>query len=132
MLAGDFVCLLLRRLHVALAAGSLFLLETALRLAQLAERRAGLTGTAWVAGRRRSPHCVGSLPRGLRGLREVGTIALARQALELPRRFFSLLGERALARAAALAALPRERLLALPLRFLLLPAGQLAQFFHQR
>ena len=42
VLARDLLGLLLRRLHVALAARALLLLEPALRLAQLAERRAGL------------------------------------------------------------------------------------------
>jgi hypothetical protein len=36
-------------LHVALAAGALLLLETALRFAQLTERRAGLPGAAWIS-----------------------------------------------------------------------------------
>ena len=132
VLARDLIGLLLRRLHVAFTAGALFLLETALRLAQLPERRAGLPGAARISRRCRAPHGVGGLPRGLSGLREIGTIAFARQAFELSRRFFRLLGECALARAAALAALPGERLLPLALGFLLLPAGQLAQLFHQR
>ncbi len=131
MLARDFFGLLLRRLHVAFAAGALLLLEPALRLAQLPERRASLPCAARITGRCRAPHGVGGLPRGLSGLREIGTITLARQPLELSRRLFGLFGERALARAAALAALPGERLLPLALRFLLLPAGQLAQLFHQ-
>ena len=132
MLARDLLGLLLRALHVALAARALLLLEPALRLAQLAERGAGLSGAARISGRCRAPHGVGGLPHLLRGLREIGAIALARQPLELPRGFFGLLGQRALARAAALAALAGQRLLPLPLGFLLLPARELAQFFHQR
>ena len=132
MLARDLLGLLLRALHVALAARTLLLLEPPLRFAQLAERRAGLSRAARIAGRRRAPHRVGGLPHLLRRLREIRTIALARQPLELPRRFFGLLGERALALAAALSALARERLLPLPLGFLLLPSRELAQLFHQR
>ena len=132
MLARDLLRLLLRALHVALAARALLLLEPALRLAQLSERGAGLAGAARIAGGRRAPHGVGGLPHLLRRLREIGTVALARQALELPRGFFGLLRQRALARAAALAALAGERLLPLPLGFLLLPARELAQLLHQR
>src|SRR5262249_24204904 len=46
--------------------------------------------------------------------------------------FLGLLGELALAIAAALAHLPGHRLHPLPLGFLFLPAGELAQLFHQR
>ena len=132
MLARDLLGLLLRALHIALAARALLLLEPPLCLAQLAECGAGLAGAARISRRRRAPHRIGGLPHLLRRLREIGSIALARQALELPRGFFGLFGQRTLARAAALAALARQRLLPLALGFLLLPARELAQFLHQR
>ena len=132
MLAGDLFGLLLRALHVSLPARALFLLESPLRFAELAERGAGLTRGARIARRRRTPHRIGRLPHLLCGLREVGTIPLARQPLELSRGFFGLIGERALAGAAALTDLTGERLLPLPLGFLLLPSRELAQFLHQR
>ena len=132
MLARDLLGLLLRALHIALAARALLLLEPALCLSQLAECGAGLAGAARISGRSRTPHGVGGLPHLLRGLREIGTVTFARQALELPRGFLGLFGQRTLARAAALAALARQSLQPLPLGFLLLPARELAQFFHQR
>ena len=132
MLAGDVFGLLLSALHVALASRALLLLEPPLRFTKLAEGGVRLTGAARVSRRCRPPHRVGGLPHLLRRLRKIGTIAFARQALELTSGFFRLFRERALAGAAALAALPGECLLALPLGFLLLPSRKLAQLLHQR
>ena len=132
VLARDLVGLLLRVLHIPLSARALFLLEAPLRFAELAERRARLTGGARVSRRCRTPHRIGGLPHLLSGLRQVRTITLSRQPLELASGFLSLFGERALAGAASLADLPRKRLLTLTLRFLLLPSRELAQLLHQR
>ena len=78
------------------------------------------------------PHRIGRLPHLLRRLREIRTVALARELLELPRGFLRLVGKLPLAVAAALAHLAGQRLLALPLGFLLLAPRQLAQLLHHR
>ena len=62
-----------------------------------------------IAVGRRLPHRVGGLLQLPRRLLQLRTILFARQLLELPRRFFGLIGERALRVAAALALpLPRR------------------------
>jgi hypothetical protein len=91
-----------------------------------------LSSRAWISRRSGSPHLIGRLSRGLRGLRKVGTIALARQPLELACDLFCLFCQRALARAATLAALTGNRLLTLALGLLLLTPGELAEFFTER
>jgi hypothetical protein len=65
-------------------------------------------------------------------LGEIRPVSLAGQALELSRRFLSLIRKLPLAGAAALTHLPRKRLLARPFGLLLLAPRELAQLLHQR
>ena len=126
LLARDLLGLLLR-VSCRARRGRLLLLEPALRLAQLTERRAGLRRAllgspslpraAW----RRRP---AARPRGLARDRDDCCSRDSRSSCRAASSACSR--ERALARAAALAALPGERLLPLALRFLLLPARELA------
>ena len=66
-------------------------------------------------------------------MREIGSVLFTRQLLQPPRRLFDLIGQRTLivVRAAASPLLASQRTLPLPLGFLLLAAGQLAQLLHQ-
>ena len=76
-------------------------LQLALHVAQPIGGGGRLPGGARIAAGRGAPHRVGCLLHLPRGLAQVGTILLARQPFELPRRFLGLLRQRALQIAAA-------------------------------
>ena len=81
----------------------------------------------------RAPHRVGGVLQLLHRVAQLPPLLLvARQLLELPRRLFGLVGERALRRAGVRpTALARLRHAALPLHLLLLPPRQLLQLLDQ-
>ncbi len=73
---GKLVSLLLRVLHVTGATRALLLLEPALRVLDLSQRRTGLASAAG-AGGCSAPHGVRGLPHLLGRLRQVRAVALA-------------------------------------------------------
>ena len=79
-----------------------------------------------------TPHGIGGLLQPARRVHQVGSVGLAREALEPAGRLFGLLRERALARpAATLRATLTARLAAPALGFLLLTPCQLLEPLHQ-
>ena len=118
-------------LDVALAARGLVALQLPLRLAQPIGGRRGLAGRRRIALRRGAAHRIGGVAQLPRGVGEVLAILIARQLFELARRFFGLLGQRALQVAAVAAGRLARGHAALPLDFLLLPARELLQLLGE-
>ncbi len=119
-------------LDVARQPLALLPLQLALDLAQAVEGRRRLREALVVGVRGGLAHGVGRLLQPPRRLHHLGRLLLAGEPLEPPRRLLRLVGEHALRRAAAgPRGLAATRPPALPLRLLLLPAGELAQPLHQ-
>src|SRR5690606_23969224 len=110
LLLGDLLELALGVLDVALRPLRLVLLQAPLRFLDSLEGFLRPRGRGRIAAGGRLPHGIGRRARVARRLLEILALLLARQALEPPGRFFDLLGEGALLRAAGAAAhLPLER-----------------------
>ena len=103
----------------------------ALRFLETLERGRRLCCRRRIAVGRRPPHRIGGIAQLLRRLREVGSVLLTRQLLQPPRRLFDLFRQRTLVAVRAAALLAGQRTLPLPLGFLLLAPGQLAELLHQ-
>src|SRR5205823_12519230 len=101
LLARQFVGALLRVVDVALRAIAQRAFELLLRVLQAVERLLRLRGGAGVAAGGRAPHRVGRFLHLARGLEEILPVLFTGETLEAPRRFLGLVGERALAGAAA-------------------------------
>ena len=103
LLLRDLRGLALRISHVALAARGLVALQLPLRLAQPIGGGGRLPGRRRIALRRGAAHRIGRVAQLARGVGEVLAVLIARQFLELARRFLGLLGQRALQVAAVAA-----------------------------
>ena len=107
LLARELLGLSLRALQVALAAAALVAFELLLRLAEPVERLVRLRAAVLRSVGRRAPHRVGRVLQLLHGVVQLLPLLLiARELLELARRFFRFVGERALRGARTAAAAP--------------------------
>ncbi len=115
-----------------MGAVALITVELLLRLAQFVERRGGLRAAVFRPVGRGLPHGGGGLAHLAGGVGEILTLLFARQLFEAARRLLQLVGQLALARAAARGRVAAGgRHAALPLGFLLLPPGELLQLFRE-
>src|SRR6185503_7288111 len=102
-----------------------------LRFAQPIGRGRGLSGGGRITLGGGALHGIRGVAELTRGIREVLAILIARQFLELARRFFRLLGERALQIAAGTAGGLTRGETPLALDFLFLPARQFLQLLGE-
>jgi hypothetical protein len=117
--------------HVALGPVTLRALQLALRFAQPLGRGRGLPLRAGITIGGRTAHGIGRIAQLSRRVGQILPVLVARETLELPRRFLRLLGERAL----QLAAVAARRLpgghAALPFELLFLPPGEFLQLLGE-